>query len=108
MAIWGDDLHLLIVELGYVGELLLQILGEALPLEVVERVGAHDAEIDALQEKDVGGALHRTSTDDREDAQFTIVVEHGSEVGAELHVGATDRAGKQRDRVGVERVPGRD
>ena len=43
-----DDLHLLIVELGHIGKLLLDVVGEALLLEVVERVGAHDAEIDAL------------------------------------------------------------
>src|SRR3979490_731765 len=47
----GDDMLLLIVELGYVGKLLLDVLREALPLEVIERVGAHDAEIDALKEE---------------------------------------------------------
>jgi hypothetical protein len=29
-------------------------------------------------------------------------------IGAELHIGAADRAGKQRDRVGVQRLLGRD
>src|SRR5256885_9528294 len=60
-----NDVHLFVVELGHIGELLLDVLGEALFLEIVERVGPYDAEIDALQEQDVGDALHRTAPDDR-------------------------------------------
>ena len=100
-------MHLFIVELGHIGELLLDVLGEAFPLEIIERVGAHDAEIDALQEQDVGDALHRTAADDGQYAQLVAVVEHGSEVGAELHIGAADGAGYQRHRVGVQRLLGR-
>ena len=102
----GDDVHLLIVELGDVGELLLDVLGKALALQIVERVRSHDPEIDALQEQDVGDALHRAAPDDRQYAQLVAVVEHGGEVGAELHIGAADGAGYQRHRVGVQRLLG--
>ena len=50
--------HFFVVELGHIGELLLDVLCEALLLEIIERVGPHDAEIDALQEQDVGDALY--------------------------------------------------
>jgi hypothetical protein len=102
-----DDGHLLIVELGHIGELLLDVLGKAFPLEIVERVGAHDAEVDALQEQDVGDALHRAAPDDRQYAQLGAVVEHGGEVGADLHIGAPDRAGDQCHGVGIQRLLGR-
>jgi hypothetical protein len=64
-------------------------------------------QIDALQEQDVGDALHRAAADDREHTDLVAVVEHGGEVGAELHIGAADRAGDQRDSVGVQRLLGR-
>ena len=101
-------MHLLIVELGHVGELLLDVLRKALFLEIVERIGSHDAEVDALQEQDVGDALHRTAPDDRKYAQLVSVVEHGSEIGTELHIGAADRSRDQRDCVGVQRLLGGD
>src|ERR1700747_2350201 len=47
-------------------------------------------------------------TETRQDAQFLAIVEHGSEIGTELHIGAADRAANQRDRVGVQRLLGRD
>ena len=99
-------MHLFIVELGDVGELLLDVLREALPLQIVERVGPHDPEIDALQEQDVGDALHRAAADDRKDAQLVAVVEDGGEIGAELDIGAADGAGYQRHRVGVQGLLG--
>ena len=101
-----DDIHLFIVELGHVGELLLDVLCEALFLEIVERVGSHDAEVDALQEQDVGDALHGAAPDDRKYAQLVSVVEHGCEVCTELNIGAADGAGDQRHRVGVQGLLG--
>jgi len=53
-----------------------------------QRIGSHDAEIDALQEQNVGDALHRPAPDDREYAQLVAVVEHGGEIGTDLHIGA--------------------
>src|SRR5271167_4485166 len=97
-------MELFVIELGHVGELLLDVLGKAFPLEVVERVGSHDSEIDALEEQDVGDTLHRAAPDDRKYAQLVAVIEHGGEVGAELHIGAADRAGDQRYRVRVQRL----
>jgi hypothetical protein len=47
-----------------------------------------NADADALQEQDVGDALHRAAPDDRKYAQLVSVVEHGSEIGTELHTGA--------------------
>jgi hypothetical protein len=47
-----------------------------------------NADADALQEQDVGDALHRAAPDDRKYAQLVSVVEHGSEIGTELHIGA--------------------
>jgi hypothetical protein len=47
-GLWCDDLHLLIVEPGHIVELLLDAVGDALLVEVVKRVCAYDAEIDAL------------------------------------------------------------
>ena len=37
---------------------------------------------------DAGDALHRAAPDDRKYAQLISVVEHGSEIGTELHIGA--------------------
>ncbi len=99
-----DHLHLLVVELGHIGELPLDVLGKTLALEIVERVCADDTEIDALQKQDVGNALHRAAADDRQHADLVAVVEHGGKVGAELHIGAADRARYQRDGVGVQRL----
>jgi hypothetical protein len=64
------------------------------------------AEADTLQEQDVGDALHRAAPDDRKYAQLVSVVEHGSEIGTELHLGAADRSRDQRDCVGVQRLLG--
>jgi hypothetical protein len=47
-----------------------------------------NADADALQEQDVGDALHGAAPDDREYAQLVSVVEHGSEIGTELQIGA--------------------
>ena len=102
----GDDIHLFVVKLGHIGELLLDVLRKAFPLEVIKRIGAYDAEIDALQEQNVGDALHRPAPDDRQYAQLVTVVEHGGEVGADLHIGAADRTGDQRDGVLVQGLLG--
>src|SRR3984893_14551182 len=102
----GYHMHLLIVELGYVGKLLLDVLREALPLEIIERVGAHDAKVDALKEQNIGDALHRATADNGKYAQLVSVVEHGSQVRTELNIGAADGAGYQRHRVGVQRLLG--
>src|SRR3954453_11559060 len=72
-----DDLHFLVVQLGHIGELLAQAVRDALALEIVERIGAHDSDVYALQEQDVGDALYRTATDDGENAQPVAIVEHG-------------------------------
>src|SRR5207237_5546954 len=68
------------------------------------RVGSHAAEVDTLQEQDVGDASHRAAPDDLKYAQLVSVVEHGSEIGAELHIGAADRSRDKRDRVLVQRL----
>src|SRR5258706_13988941 len=44
-----DDMHLFIVELGYIGELFLDVFGKALSLGIVERVGLHDTQADGLK-----------------------------------------------------------
>src|SRR6202171_5622337 len=88
-----DDMHLFIVKLGHVGELVLDVLRDALLLEIVERIGAHDAEIDTLENQNVGDALDRAAADNRQHAQLVSVVEHRGEVRAELNIGAADGAG---------------
>jgi hypothetical protein len=55
-----------------------------------------------MPEQDVGDALHRAALDDRKYAQLVSVVEHGSEISTELHIGAADRSRDQRHRVGVQ------
>ena len=102
----GDDVHLLVVELGHVGELLLDVLREAFSLEIVQCIGPHDSEVNALEKQDVGDALHRAAPDDGKHAQLVSVIEHGGEVRAELHVGAADRARDQRHRVLVQALLG--
>ena len=57
-------MHFFVVELGDVRELLLDIVGVALLFEVIEGVGAHDTEVDALEEENVGDALNRAAADD--------------------------------------------
>src|SRR5713101_5115870 len=95
-------MHLFIVELGHIGELFLDVFGKALSLEIVERVGPHDPEVDALKKQNIGDALHRATTDNGKHAQVVSVIEHGSQVRAELNIGAADGAGYQRHRVGIQ------
>src|SRR5260221_601739 len=95
-------MHLFIVELGHIGELFLDVFGKALSLEIVERVGPHDPEVDALKKQNIGDALHRATADNGKHAQIVSVVEHGSEVRAELNIGAADGTGYQRHRVGIQ------
>ena len=97
-----DNMHLFIVELGHIGELFLDVLGEALSLEIVERVGPYDPEVDALKKQNIGDALHRATANNGKHAQIVSVIEHGSQVRAELNVGAADGAGYQRHRVGIQ------
>src|SRR5665213_2458904 len=104
----GDDVHLLIVELCDIGELFFDVFRKALLLQIIERVGPYDPEIDALQEQDIGDALHRAAADNGENAQLVAVVEHGSEVGAELNIGAADGAGYHRHGIGVQVLLGLD
>src|SRR5260370_20489797 len=101
-----DDMHLFIVELGYIGELFLDVFGEALFLEIVERVGPHDPEVDALKKQNIGDALHRATADNGKHAQIVSIIEHGSQVRAELNIGAADGAGYQRHRVGIQGLLG--
>src|SRR5260370_15805224 len=97
-----DDMHLFIVKLGHIGELLLDVFGEALSLEIVESVGSHDPEVDALKKQNIGDALHRAAADNGKHAQIVSVIEHGSQVRAKLDVGAADGAGYQGHRVGIQ------
>src|SRR6266480_3248473 len=87
-------------------ELLLDIVGVSLLLEVIEGVGAHDPEIDTLEEENVGDALNRAATDDREHAEIVAVIECGSKVGSELNISPADRARNKRDRIGIEPLYG--
>ena len=100
----GEHVHFFVVELGDEGELLLDVVGVALLLEVIERIRSHDAEVDALEEQDIGDALHRTAADDRQHPQIVAVVERGGEIGAELHVGTGDRAAHDGDGVRVQAI----
>src|SRR5215217_3031029 len=65
-------------------------------LDGVRGTKSLNAEVDALQEQDVGDSLHRAALDDRKYAQLVSIVEHGSEIGTELHMGAADRVCVQR------------
>ena len=69
-----------------IGELLLDVVGVTLFLKIIEGVGAHDSEVDSLEEQDVSDALHGAATDDPQHAEIVAVIERGSEVRAELHV----------------------
>ncbi len=91
---------------SYVGKLFLDVFREPLFLQIVERVGSHDSEIDSLKKQNVGDALDGTAAHNWEDAQLISVVEHGGQVGAKLDIGAADGAGYQRHRVGVQALLG--
>src|SRR6266516_3977368 len=101
-----EHVHFLIVELGDVGELFLDVVGIPFLLEILERVGAHDAEIDSLEEQNVGHALNRAAADDRQHTEIVAVIERRGEIRTELHVGPGDGAGHDGDRVGVETLRG--
>ena len=70
-------MHFFIVEFGDEVELLSDVAGVALLFDVIERVGANDAEVDALEEQDVGDALDRPPPDDRQQPQIVAIIEHG-------------------------------
>ena len=97
-------MHLLVEQLGDINELVADVLGKILAVEIGQRVLAHDAGVDALQQQDVGDRLHRAAAHHRQNPQSGAVVEHGGEIGADLGVGRAERAGHQAHRVGVELV----
>src|SRR5260370_14078201 len=97
-----DDMYLFIVELGYIGELFLDVFVEALFLEIVERVVPHDPEVDALKKQNIGDALHRATADNGKHAQIVSIIEHGGQVRAELNIGAAHGAGYQRHGVRIQ------
>ncbi len=70
-----DDMHLFVIELGHVGEFFLDVFRQTFLLEIVERVGSHDPEIDALKKKNIGDALDGAAADNRKHAQLFPVVE---------------------------------
>src|SRR5205085_8606175 len=74
-----EHVHFFVVELRDEGELLLDVVRVTLLLQIIERVGPHDAEVHALEEKNVGDALYRAAADDRQHAQLIAVVERGGE-----------------------------
>src|SRR5690242_3821883 len=94
-----DHMHFFEVELGDVRELPFNVAGDPLLLQIIERVGSHDPNVDTLEEQNVGNALNRPPPHDRQHPKLIAVVEYGCEIGAKLHVSAADRSRHQGDRV---------
>jgi len=69
----------------HIGELVLDVVGEALLLEVVERV-ARTMPRSTPFGKRMSATLCTEPRPMIADAQITAVVDHGSEVGTELHI----------------------
>ncbi|HKG83917.1 MAG TPA: hypothetical protein VKB16_12300, partial [Beijerinckiaceae bacterium] len=64
-----DDVELVVEQARDVGDVAVDI-GETLVLaQLVEGVGAHEAEVDALEKADVVGVLAGALAEDRQDAQ---------------------------------------
>jgi hypothetical protein len=53
----GDHMELVVEQAGHVGDLAFDVRKPLVLPELLERVGPHEAEVDALQEPDVVGVL---------------------------------------------------
>src|ERR1700747_2006150 len=82
----GKDVHFLVVELGNVAKLPLDVVGIAFLLEVIEGIGSHDADVDALEEQNVSHRLDRSSSNDRQQSKIAAVVEHRGKIGPDLQL----------------------
>ena len=96
-----QHMHFLVEQFCHIDELVANVVGKILALEKRQRVLADDAGIDAPQQQNVRHRLNRSAAHHRQHPQRGAVIEHGSKIGADLGIGAAERAGHQADGVGV-------
>ena len=103
-----EDVHLLVEQLGDVGDLRLEVRPElAGAVEMLEQVGLGDAHIDAAQEHHVFDVLLWPFADHGQDAQIIAVVENLGEVLDDGKVGSARASGHDRHHVLVDAESGK-
>ena len=99
-----QNVHLLVEHLGHVDELVADVLGEVLAVEIGQRVLAHDPGVHTPQQQNVGDRLDGAAAHDRQDPQAGAAVERRGEIRADLGIGTAERTGHQAHGIGVELV----
>ena len=97
----SDDVELVVEQPGDVGDVTVGICNALVLAQLVEGVGAHEPEINSLEEADVICVLPRALAEDRQDAQVIAVVEDEGHVARHPEIGPARRARDDRDCVGV-------
>ena len=97
-----EDVHLLVEQLGDVDELLVDAAGEVLALKIGKGVLAYNSGIHAPQQQDVRDRLSRSAAEHRQHPEALAIVQHRTEIGADLGIGAAERAGHHGHGVGVQ------
>src|SRR5713101_2388775 len=73
LDVWpGQDMKLLIIELRYVQQVLLNVWKGRVAFDFIEHVGLHDAEINAASEDNILGILQSPGPGDWQKAQAVL------------------------------------
>src|SRR5260370_9820076 len=73
LDVWsGQDMKLLIIELRYEKQVLLNVWKGRIAFDFIEHVGLHDAEINAASEDDILGILQGPGPGDPEKSQAVL------------------------------------
>ena len=99
-----DEMHFFVVELGDIGERIVDIAELSGLAKRVENDRLRDAEVDAFQIADVTHVLRATLSDNGENAETIVVIEYGRQIIRDRQVSPVWITRDDCDRIGVDGV----